>query len=56
MYEEFTAMTQGIVEDYNTNVIPIETDDYGTMMCICSEEGAIYITKDQAIKFFNLGA
>lgn len=50
--EQFTAMAQGKV-DYSVDVIPVECAEYGTLMCICSEGAAIYITKEQAAKFFG---
>lgn len=31
-----------------------EDDEYGTMLTIASNEGAIYVTKDQAKAFFDL--
>ena len=49
----FKVMAQGVV-DYQLEAIPISCEDFGTMICICSEEGAIYITRDQAKAFFNL--
>ena len=50
--EQFTAMAQGEA-DYSVDVIPVECAEYGILMCICSEEAAIYITKEQAAKFFG---
>lgn len=49
---EFKAMAQGKF-DYSVNVIPITSPKHGTMMCVCSDEAAIYITKEQAAKFFR---
>jgi hypothetical protein len=52
--EPFKAMAQGIC-DYSVDVIPLKgKDEFGTMMCVCAEEGAIYITKEQAKIFFGL--
>lgn len=51
-YTEFFCMTQG-VQDYWTKVIPLESKEHGTMMVICAEEGAIYITREQAQEFFG---
>lgn len=50
--EQFKAMTQGKC-DYETEVIPVGSEEYGVMMCICSEEGVLYITREQAAKFFG---
>ena len=50
--KEFKAMAQGKC-DYSVDVMPIPSKEYGTMMCVCSEEAAIYITKEQAAKFFG---
>ncbi len=52
MKAEFEAMVQGEY-DYNTEVFAMESDRYGKMMVICTEEGAIYITRYQAETFFN---
>lgn len=54
-YEKFQAMAQGKV-DYTLPVFPIgkENDEFGTMMVIGADEGAIYITREQAMKFFGL--
>jgi len=48
MYEDFIANAQGIV-DYTVPVFVIND-----MMTIATEDGAVYITKEQAMKFFNL--
>lgn len=50
--KEFQAMAQG-KSDYSVDVMPIGSKEYGTMMCVCSEEAAIYITREQAAKFFG---
>lgn len=49
----FKVMVQGVA-DYQLEAVPISCEDFGVMICICSEEGAIYITKDQAKAFFDL--
>lgn len=53
MYKQFQAMVQG-KHDYVVDVIDVEAEGYGHMMAICAIEGAIYITKTQAMEFFNL--
>jgi hypothetical protein len=51
--KKFKAMAQGRV-DYSVDVIPVESNgNFGTMMGICTEEGAVYITKQQAKEFFG---
>ena len=47
-HQEFFANAQGIV-DYTVPVFAVNND-----MVIATEEGAVYITKEQAMKFFNL--
>lgn len=49
--KSFTAMAQGEY-DYGVDVICINSEEFGDMMKIMAQEGAIYITKDQAQKFF----
>lgn len=49
---KFKAMAQGKA-DYEVEVIPVSDGKHGTMMCVCTEEGAIYITKEQAKGFFG---
>ncbi len=49
----FKAMAQGEV-DYSVDVFPIESTEFGSMMTIGAQEGAIYITKEQAMQFWNL--
>ena len=54
MHKPFLAQTQGIV-DYSTDVIPVDPYcDGNVLMTICAIEGAIYITKQQAMNFFGL--
>lgn len=50
--EQFKAMAQGKT-DYSVDVMPVKSTEYGTLMCVCSDEAAIYITKEQAAKFFG---
>jgi hypothetical protein len=50
--EQFKAMAQGKA-DYSVDVMPVKSTEYGTLMCVCSDEAAIYITKEQAAKFFG---
>jgi len=52
LHAQFKAMAQGKA-DYEVDVISIDDKERGTMMCVCSEEAAIYITKEQAAKFFG---
>lgn len=52
-HKAFIAMSQGRV-DFGTEVIPIQGEEHGCMMCVCSEEAAIYITKEQAKLFWDL--
>lgn len=40
--------------DYSIDAIPVNGKLYGTLMCICADEGAIYVTKEQAKEFFGL--
>jgi hypothetical protein len=53
MYEDFEAMAQGAC-DYRVAVIETSTEEFGSMMTICATEEAVYITKEQAMKFFGL--
>lgn len=53
MHEQFDAMAQGRC-DYTIQVIATSTPKFGTMMTICATEEAVYITKEQAMKFFGL--
>lgn len=54
MYKPFLAQTQGVT-DYSTDVIPLAPrGDENVIMTICAIEGAIYITKQQAMDFFGL--
>ena len=53
-HKEFKALAQG-KSDYEVEVIPIKSNGrFGTMMCVCADEGAIYVTKQQAKEFFGL--
>ncbi len=53
--DSFIAIAQGAC-DYSVEVIPVGREDekFGQMMCLCTQEGAIYITKEQAKAFFGL--
>lgn len=51
--DEFYVMAQGVV-DYSLPVIRMKHDEYGDMLTIMATEEAIYITKEQAMKFWNL--
>jgi hypothetical protein len=53
MYAEFKAMAQGRV-DYTLDAFAVTTDEYGVMMAIATEDSVIYVTKEQAMKFFDL--
>ena len=48
----FEAMDQGVV-DYTVDVIPVN-GVAGTIMGLPTEEGCVYITKEQAKDFFGL--
>lgn len=50
-YSQFKAMAQGSV-DYEVDVMYINTEDYGRLMCICTDEATVYITREQAKRFF----
>ena len=52
-HTEFSAMAQG-KQDYTVPVIRIKDETIGDLMTICATEEAVYITKEQAMKFFNL--
>lgn len=47
------VMAQGQT-DYLLPTLRQEHPDHGEMMVICASEEAIYITKAQAMEFFNL--
>lgn len=51
--EEFYVMAQGVV-DYSLPVIRMGHDVYGDMLTIMATEEAIYVTKEQAMEFWNL--
>lgn len=53
MHQPFQAMAQG-EHDYSVDVFPIAHPTYGTLMVIGAQEGAIYITREQAKEFFGL--
>lgn len=52
LHQPFRAMAQGEV-DYTVEVVAI-ANRKETPMTICAQEGAIYITKAQAMAFFGL--
>jgi hypothetical protein len=51
--QPFMAMAQGEV-DYAVKVIPMKSEQYGDLMVVMATEEAVYVTKDQAKRFFNL--
>ena len=53
MQTEFFAMAQG-VHDYSVPVIRTNTDEFGDMLTLMTEYAAFYVTKEQAMTFFNL--
>lgn len=53
-YQSFQAMAQGAMVDGSVEVFPINSNNHGTMMCIGTEFGPVYITKEQAKTFFDL--
>lgn len=50
---EFRVMAQGRF-DYTIPVMSMSTPQFGQMLTIMAEEGAIYVTRDQAKAFFGL--
>ena len=53
-YQQFTALAQGRT-NYEIEVIAITPSIGDTpLMTVCATEEAIYITKEQAMKFFGL--
>ena len=50
---EFWLMAQG-EHDYVVHAVPVHNKEHGTMLVACTVEGAIYLTKEQAMKFFDL--
>jgi hypothetical protein len=53
-HKDFLAMAQNSLGDYKVEVIHVNSPKYGDLMTICAEKGPIYITKRQAMDFFNL--
>lgn len=53
MHQQFLAMAQG-KNDYSVHAFPTTSKEFGTMITLGAEEGAIYITKAQAMEFFGL--
>ena len=50
----FMAQAQGKC-DHEVEVIAVRNGDTKeNMMCVCTEQAAIYITKEQACEFFDL--
>ena len=53
-FGDFLVMCQG-EHDYSTLAFRIDGNpEYGTMLCIGAQEGAIYVTREQAKAFFGL--
>lgn len=52
-YKPFDLMAQGIC-DFTVEAFPIKLGEDDTALCIATPEGAVYVTKEQAMKFFNL--
>lgn len=53
-YETFFAMSQGPFIDGSTEVFVVDSKKHGPMMCLGSDEGVVYINKQQAMDFFGL--
>lgn len=53
MGNELYVMAQGRF-DYELPAIRINSEKHGDMLTIMAEEGAIYVTKEQAMKFWGL--
>lgn len=52
-YEPFDLMAQGVC-DFTVEAFPIKLGHNDIALCIATPEGAVYVTKEQAMKFFNL--
>lgn len=53
LYQPFKALAQGRA-DYEVEVIRIDHPANVPFMVICATEEAVYITKEQVMKFFGL--
>lgn len=53
VHQEIKLMAQGVT-DYEVDAFPIRSEKHGVMLTIGAEEGAIYVTKAQAMEFFGL--
>ena len=53
MYEKFEAMAQG-KQDYSVPAFPVKTETYGTLLALGTPDAVLYITKEQAMNFFDL--
>lgn len=52
-YAPFELMAQGVC-DFTVEAFPIKVGNNDIALCIATPEGAVYVTKEQAMKFFNL--
>lgn len=52
--QPFQATAQSSGGTLPVNVSPIRFPDTGTLMAVCAPGGVVYITKAQAMAFFNL--
>lgn len=52
-YTEFWLMAQGET-DYVVGAFNVGDKIHGDMLVIATEEGVIYVTKEQAMQYFNL--
>lgn len=52
-HQPFDALAQGRT-DYTVRVIPILESAAEMYMTVCASEEAVYITKTQAMEFFDL--
>lgn len=51
-YAPFKAMAQGRV-DFEVDAIYVNTNDYGPLMALAGTEECIYVTREQAKRFFG---
>lgn len=55
MYESFQAQGMDRFSDFKVDVFSVKSNKTQTPdMCIATKEGPIFITKEQAMKFFGL--
>jgi len=52
MYDSLELMCQGDM-DFYTDAFPVKNEKHGTMMCIATPTGAIFVTRTQAAEFFG---